>query len=85
MLTELRDRSQITIPASVTKQLGLSKGDKFEIIVKDGGIFLCPVVVLTKRQMEHIDKMLKDAEKGIDKQPEFDNIDDMLKYLKAEE
>lgn len=35
MLAELRNRSQITIPAEIIKNLGISEGDKFEIVQKD--------------------------------------------------
>jgi antitoxin MazE len=45
LLVELRQRSQITIPAEIVKRLNLHEGDQFEVIEKDGGIFLCPVVV----------------------------------------
>ena len=51
MLAELRSRSQITIPAEIIKHLGISEGDKFEVMEKDGGIFLCPVVVYPKEKL----------------------------------
>ena len=38
MLAELRSRSQITIPAEIIKHLGISEGDKFEVMEKDGGM-----------------------------------------------
>ena len=50
MLAELRSRSQITIPAEIIKHLGISEGDKFEVMEKDGGIFLCPVVIYPKEK-----------------------------------
>jgi len=45
MLVKLRKRSQITIPSDIIKKLGIKEGNKFEVIEKDGGIFLYPVVV----------------------------------------
>ena len=57
MLAEIRGRSQITIPAEIIKKLGISEGDKFDITEKDGGIFLCPVIVYPK------DKLLKKRDK----------------------
>ena len=51
MLIELRRRSQITIPVEIIKAIGAKEGDKFEVIQKDGGIFLCPVVVYPKSKM----------------------------------
>lgn len=50
MLIEMRGRSQITIPAEMVKNLGIKEGDQFEVIEKDGGIFLCPVVVYPKKK-----------------------------------
>ena len=54
MLVEVRNRSQITIPSELVKKMGIEKGDKFEIIEKDNGIFLCPVVVYPKEKIEKI-------------------------------
>ena len=62
MLAELRGRSQITIPAEIIKSLGISEGDKFEVIEKDGGIFLCPVVVYPKDKIKQIAKIIKETE-----------------------
>ena len=38
MLTELRTKSQITIPKDIVARLGLHEGDKLEIVEKDGTI-----------------------------------------------
>ena len=54
MLAEIRGRSQITIPSEIIKKLGISEGDKFDIMERDGGIFLCPVVVYPKDKIEKI-------------------------------
>ncbi|MDD2392575.1 MAG: AbrB/MazE/SpoVT family DNA-binding domain-containing protein [Eubacteriales bacterium] len=62
MLVEIRGRSQITIPFDIVKKLGIREGDKFDIIEKDGGIFLCPVVVYPRKEMIRIAKMIKDTE-----------------------
>lgn len=78
MLAEIRGRSQITIPAEIIKSLGISEGDKFDIMEKDGGIFLCPVVVYPKDKMAKIAKLIKDSESDISKQTEFDSVEDMF-------
>ena len=62
MLAEIRGRSQITIPAEIIKKLGISEGDKFDIMERDGGIFLCPVVVYPKDKIAKIAKILKESE-----------------------
>lgn len=78
MLAEIRGRSQITIPAELIKKLGISEGDKFEIMEKDGGIFLCPVVVYPKEKIEKIAKLIKASENDISNQPGFESVEDMF-------
>ncbi len=48
MLTELRAKSQITIPKELVTKLGIKEGDKLEIIEKNGVIQMIPVVVYPK-------------------------------------
>ena len=81
MLVEIRDRSQITIPSEIVKKLGIEKGDKFEIMEKDNGIFLCPVVVYPKGKMEKIAEILKKSKKSIEKQQAFGSVEDMLEDM----
>ena len=78
MLAEIRGRSQITIPAEIIKRLGISEGDKFDIVEKDGGIFLCPVVVYPKDKLLKIAKLIKDSEKELSAQESFDNVENMF-------
>jgi AbrB family looped-hinge helix DNA binding protein len=37
---EVEDRGRVTIPASLRRDLGITKGDKLEITSKDGAIVL---------------------------------------------
>ncbi len=78
MLAEIRGRSQITIPAELIKKLGISEGDKFDITERDGGIFLCPVVVYPKEKMEKIARIIKESEADISKQSAFDSVEDLF-------
>jgi len=78
MLAEIRGRSQITIPSEIIKKLGISEGDKFDIVEKDGGIFLCPVVVYPKDKLLKIAKLIKDSEIEISAQDSFDTVEDMF-------
>ena len=78
MLVELKNGSQITIPSEIIKSLGLSEGDKFDVETKDGGIFLCPVVVYPKDKMIEIAKLLKKAEVETESQAAFTNVNDMF-------
>jgi antitoxin MazE len=50
MLTEIRSRSQITIPSEIIKKLNLKRGDTLEIIVEGDQIILRPVMVIPKDQ-----------------------------------
>ncbi|NLM21522.1 MAG: AbrB/MazE/SpoVT family DNA-binding domain-containing protein [Peptococcaceae bacterium] len=80
MLIEMRGRSQITIPSEIVKNLGIKEGDKFEVIEKDGGIFLCPVVVYPKKEMIRIAQLIKetDAEYKNGELKAYDDIDKMF-------
>ncbi len=78
MLAEIRGRSQITIPAEIIKKLGISEGDKFDIVEKDGGIFLCPVVVYPKDKLAKIAKLIKDSEADVKDQTAFESVEDMF-------
>ena len=78
MLAEIRGLSQITIPSEIIKKLGISEGDKFEVIEKDGGIFLCPVVVYPKDKLLKIAKLIKDSEQGIQRQESFDTVEELF-------
>ena len=78
MLAEIRGRSQITIPAEIIKKLGISEGDKFDIIEKDGGIFLCPVIVYPKQKILEIARLIKNSETELAEQKGFDTVEDMF-------
>ena len=78
VLAEIRGRSQITIPAEIIKKLGISEGDKFEVIEKDGGIFLCPVIVYPKDKLLKIAKLIKESEEQLSSQDSFDTVEDMF-------
>ena len=83
MVVELRAKSQITIPSETVKSLGLKTGDQFEIVEKDGGIFLIPVVTYPKA---YVEKLETEARKTADEiksgeRPVFDSVDAMMDSL----
>ena len=78
MLAEIRGRSQITIPSEIIKRLGIIEGDKFDIVEKDGGIFLCPVVVYPKDKIAKIAKIIKETEADTSKQEVFNSVEDLF-------
>jgi AbrB family looped-hinge helix DNA binding protein len=56
MLAELRAKSQITVPREIVTKLGLSEGDKLEVLERDGTIYLVPVVVYPKAYVDALEK-----------------------------
>lgn len=78
MLAEIRGRSQITIPSEIIKKMGICEGDKFDIMEKDGGIFLCPVVVYPKDKLVKIAKLIKESASNIADQKSYDTVEDMF-------
>ena len=78
MLAEIRGRSQITIPSEIIKKLGISEGDKFDIMERDGGIFLCPVVVYPKDKIAKIAKILKESENDTKTRTAFESVENMF-------
>ncbi|MCL2860621.1 MAG: AbrB/MazE/SpoVT family DNA-binding domain-containing protein [Oscillospiraceae bacterium] len=83
MISELRQKSQITIPKNIISKLGLNEGDKLEISEKDGIICIMPVVVYPKKYLEKLQIEITEAKEKISKknQPIFKNIDDLIKKL----
>ena len=79
MLVEMRARSQITLPSEITKRMGIHEGDKFEVVERDGGVFLCPVVVYPKSKLEKIAKIIKNHEK--DPSMVYSSVEDMFNDL----
>ena len=54
MLTQVRAKSQITIPGVIVNRLGLREGDQLEVTEKDGVIQLVPVAVYPKSYIEQL-------------------------------
>lgn len=86
MIVELRQKSQVTIPSELIKQLELSIGDKFEVVVKDGVLMFIPVTVYPKSYVEGLENELTKLKKQIasNKTPVFHNVDDMFASLDEE-
>lgn len=86
MLTELRHKSQVTIPKAIIAKLGLSEGDALDIYEKDGIICITPVVVYPKEYIDQLQAELCDIKAKIEsgEQPVFDTVDAMFEHLKAE-
>jgi AbrB family looped-hinge helix DNA binding protein len=79
MLVEMRARSQITIPNEIIKRLGLGEGDKFDVMERDGGVFLCPVVVYPKAKLEQIAKIIKEHDQN--PSPVYESVEVMFRDI----
>ncbi len=77
VLSELRPKSQITIPKELVDKLGLSEGDKLEIYEKDGIICIMPVTVYPKKYLDELREEIEATKLKIasGEQPVFDNVD----------
>ena len=76
MLIEVGASSQVTIPNEIIKSLGMHEGDKFELIEREGGIFLCPVAVYPQKKLDRIASLIKEA---TDKPSKiYDSVDEMF-------
>lgn len=86
MLTELRKKSQITIPKNLIEKLGLDEGDKLQITEKDGAIYIIPVVVYPKSYIQDLKDEITDIKRKIEsgKQPIFENVDELFENLDSE-
>jgi looped-hinge helix DNA binding domain, AbrB family len=83
MLVELRPKSQITIPKELVEKLGLSEGDRLEIVEQDGTLCLMPVVVYPKKYIDELRDEIDEAKAKIasGEQPVFDSVDALLAKL----
>lgn len=83
MLTELRAKSQITIPKDIVTKMGLTEGDKLEVVEKDGVIELMPVAVYPKKYLEELHEEINEAKAKVasGEQPVFDNVDALFAML----
>ena len=85
MLTELRTKSQITIPKDIVMKMGLREGDKLEIVEKDGVIELMPVAVYPKKYLDELRSEINESKAKIaaGEQPVFDTVDALFEALDA--
>ena len=83
MLSELRAKSQITIPKELVEKLGLSEGDKLDISEKNGMICMVPVVVYPKKYLVELKEEIEETKAKIasGEQPVFDTVDALFAKL----
>ncbi len=86
MLTELRQKSQITIPKEIVVKLGLAEGDMFDVFERDGTICMLPVVVYPKKYLDELRGEIDDVKSKVasGEQPVFDSVDAFFAKLEAD-
>ena len=86
----ISSKGQIAIPKDIRQKLEISQGDKFNLEIKNGKIYLEPVMNIPRSQgwfwdkeiQEKVKKSETDYKKGNYKR--YENIDDILDDLKDE-
>ncbi len=83
MITELRKKSQVTIPKELVVKLGLKEGDKLEVIEQNGAIQIVPVAVYPKKYLEDLKEEIGNikARMRSGEQPMFDTVDELFAEL----
>lgn len=74
MITQLRHRSQVTLPSEVVKKMKLQEGDKLDIVIEDDRIVIKPVLIIDRSQSWFWTKKWQNLEKEADKDIEEDKI-----------
>lgn len=85
--TELRKKSQITIPKDIVSKLGLKEGDLLEVEEKEGKINIIPVKIYPKKYIKELKEEIEEIKYRISngEQALFENVDEMFKYLEESE
>jgi len=86
MIAELRAKAQVTVPREVVVELGLSEGDKFDVSVQGGVIYLIPVAVYPKNYVKNLEAQVREAKALIESGDlkAYDNADELIAALHAE-
>ena len=85
MLAELKDKSQVTIPKPIVKELGLERGDMFDVVVENGSVMLIPVVVYPKAKAEELETLAQTARDlaASGEADIYDDVEDLIADLHA--
>ena len=89
MITQLRSRSQVTLPSEVIKKMKLQEGDNLDIDVEDDRIIIKPVLVINRSQSWFWTKEWQEMEKEADKDIKLGkihkakNVKELIKKLES--
>ena len=91
MLVELKQKSQVTIPAELLKKMKLKTGDKLDIEEKEGRLIITPVVIIPRDQLWYYSKEWQKGELEAEQQISEEKVklakgkDELLKGLGLDE
>jgi AbrB family looped-hinge helix DNA binding protein len=89
MVTKIRERSQITLPAEILKKLNLKPGDSVDIDIEGDRIILKPVLVIDRSQAwfwtKEWQEMEREADEDIKNGRVFkaDSYEELIKKLNS--
>ncbi|MBX4262173.1 AbrB/MazE/SpoVT family DNA-binding domain-containing protein (plasmid) [Clostridium estertheticum] len=75
MITQIREKSQITIPKDLIKKLNLKIGDNIDISIENDKIVIKPVVIIPKAQAWFWSKEWQQGESQAEKDIENDHVE----------
>lgn len=85
MITKIKDKNQVTIPADIVRKLKLKINDQLQLEVIDGRIIITPVEVIEKDFFEtKLGKEIREAleeyrvEKAKGNTKTYDTVDEMF-------
>ena len=87
MITQLRRRSQVTLPSEVVRKMQLQEGDNLDIVLEDDKIIIKPVLVIDRAQSWFWSKNWQAREKEADeniklgKVQKAKNVKELIKKL----
>ena len=68
MLVELKQKSQVTIPAELLKKMKLKTGDKLDIEEREGCLVITPVAIIPRNQLWYYSKEWQESEMEAEQQ-----------------
>jgi bifunctional DNA-binding transcriptional regulator/antitoxin component of YhaV-PrlF toxin-antitoxin module len=83
MLSEMRARSQVTMPKEIVSHFGLKDGDKFEVFEKNGLICFLPVVVYPRSYVKKLERIAAETKKEFESGEikGYTNMDELIADL----
>jgi antitoxin MazE len=89
MITQLRRRSQVTLPSEVVKKMKLQEGDNLDIAIEEDRIIIKPVLVIDRSQSWFWSKKWQELEKEVDEDikqgrvHKAKDVEELIKKLEA--